>query len=266
MTDSLAAIVRGHGEPLVVEHVTLPALEPGSVLVRVDAATLCGTDVHFWHGMIIPPDSTPYIPGHETCGTIVDLRGPRTDLLGEPLGVGDRIIAWGVGAAKVLQLDWWQTTEVRGVKLVATPAQHFSGRGLNDGNKTLWASWVIQYQELNVFFSGDTGYFDGFKAIGDRYGPFDVAMLETGPYDAQWPDVHMQPEQTLQAFIDLKGKWLMPVHNGTFDLGLHAWREPFDRIAALAAQRGVQMTTPEMGAPLDLKQPQAGTQWWRTVE
>jgi L-ascorbate metabolism protein UlaG (beta-lactamase superfamily) len=190
----------------------------------------------------------------------------KTELFITPLGVGDRLVAWGVGAAKVRQLDWWESTEVRGVKLVATPAQHFSGRGLNDGNRTLWASWVIQYQDLNVFFSGDTGYFDGFKAIGDKYGPFDVTMLETGAYDAQWPDVHMQPEQTLQAFIDLKGKWLMPVHNGTFDLGLHAWREPFDRIAALAAQRGVSMATPEMGAPLNLKQPQAGTHWWKQVD
>ena len=114
--------------------------------------------------------------------------------------------------------------------------------------------------------SGDTGYFDGFKTIGDKYGPFDVAMLETGAYDAQWPHVHMQPEQTVQAFIDLKGKWLMPVHNGTFDLGLHGWREPFDRIATLAQQRGVPLATPEMGAALDLSQPQAGGQWWKQVE
>ena len=190
----------------------------------------------------------------------------KTEHFITPLGVGDRLIGWGVGAAKVRQLDWWETTDVRGVKLVATPAQHFSGRGLNDGNQTLWASWVIQYQGLNVFFSGDTGYFDGFKKIGDKYGPFDVTMLETGAYDAMWPDVHMQPEQTLQAFIDLKGKWLMPVHNGTFDLGLHAWREPFDRIAALAQERGVALATPEMGAALDLKLPQAGTHWWKQVD
>jgi L-iditol 2-dehydrogenase len=93
MTDSLAAVVVGFGEPLELQRLPLPALEPGGVLVRVDAATLCGTDEHFWHGLIIAPDSVPYIPGHETCGTIVDLRGERTDLLGEPLGVGDRVIA-----------------------------------------------------------------------------------------------------------------------------------------------------------------------------
>jgi L-ascorbate metabolism protein UlaG (beta-lactamase superfamily) len=190
----------------------------------------------------------------------------KTEHFITPLGVGERLIGWGVGAAKVRQLDWWETTQIRGVTLVATPAQHFSGRSLSDGNSTLWASWVIQYQGLNLFFSGDTGYFDGFKAIGAKYGPFDVTMLETGAYDQQWPDVHMQPEETLQAFFDLRGKWLMPVHNGTFDLGLHAWREPFDRIAALAEQRGVALATPAMGQMLDLSAPEAGRRWWTDVE
>ncbi len=183
-----------------------------------------------------------------------------------PLGVGERLIGWGIPAAKVRQLDWWQSTELGGVKLVATPAQHFSGRTPNDGNSTLWASWVIEHGGLKLFFSGDSGYFDGFKKIGDVHGPFDLAMIETGAYDAMWPDVHMQPEQTLQAFIDLRGKTLMPVHNGTFDLGLHPWQEPFERIMALALQRGIAITTPRMGERLDTRQPAAGTPWWRAVD
>jgi threonine dehydrogenase-like Zn-dependent dehydrogenase len=93
MTDSLAAVVVGFGEDLELRRIPIPSLEPGGVLVRVDAATLCGTDVHFWHGQIITQDNVPYIPGHETCGTIVDIGGERTDLLGVPLNVGDRIIA-----------------------------------------------------------------------------------------------------------------------------------------------------------------------------
>ncbi|WP_020654688.1 MBL fold metallo-hydrolase [Massilia niastensis] len=190
----------------------------------------------------------------------------RTTHFLAPLGVGKRLVDWGVDPAKVRQLDWWQEADLDGVRFVATPAQHFSGRGLNDGNSTLWASWVILHDELRLFFSGDTGYFAGFREIGDRYGPFDVAMLETGAYDKQWPDVHMQPEETLQAFLDLKGRWLLPVHNGTFDLGLHRWQEPFDRIAGLAAQRGVALTTPEMGEPLDLGQPHAGNPWWRALK
>jgi L-ascorbate metabolism protein UlaG (beta-lactamase superfamily) len=183
-----------------------------------------------------------------------------------PLGVGKRLIDWGVDPGKVRQLDWWQGAELDGVRFVATPAQHFSGRSLSDGNSTLWASWVILHGDLRLFFSGDTGYFAGFKEIGAKYGPFDLAMLETGAYDKQWPDIHMQPEETLQAFVDLNAAWLLPVHNGTFDLGLHRWQEPFDRIAALAAARGVALTTPEMGEPLDLARPHAAQPWWRALK
>ncbi|WP_213881865.1 MBL fold metallo-hydrolase [Pseudomonas sp. dw_358] len=183
-----------------------------------------------------------------------------------PLGVGDRLIGWGIDKAKVKMLDWWQELELDGVRLAATPAQHFSGRGVRDGNATLWASWVILHKDLRLFFSGDTGYFSGFKQIGAQYGPFDVALLETGAYDAQWPDVHMQPEETLQAFMDLNANWLVPVHNGTFDLGLHRWQDPFERITALARAQGVAISTPEMGEPLDLKRPHAGRPWWRALK
>ncbi|GGC75216.1 MBL fold metallo-hydrolase [Undibacterium terreum] len=183
-----------------------------------------------------------------------------------PLGVGDTLIKWGIPAAKVRQLDWWQSATVDGLQLVATPSQHFSGRGLFDGNSTLWASWVIMDGNLRVFFSGDTGYFNGFKTIGNKYGPFDITLIETGAYGADWPDIHMQPEQTLQAHIDLRGKTLVPIHNGTFDLAMHPWHEPFDRIVDLAQQKGVTLSTPQMGEQLDLAQPQAGRHWWQDAE
>jgi L-ascorbate metabolism protein UlaG (beta-lactamase superfamily) len=183
-----------------------------------------------------------------------------------PLGVGDTLIKWGVDASKVRQLDWWQATEVDGIEFVATPSQHFSGRGLFDSNSTLWASWVMIDGATRIFFSGDTGYFDGFKRIGERYGPFDLTLMETGAYNVDWPHVHMQPEQTLQAHIDLKGRWLLPIHNGTFDLAMHAWYEPFDRILALAWERNVCITTPQMGEAFTLTQPQCGRAWWQDVE
>jgi L-ascorbate metabolism protein UlaG (beta-lactamase superfamily) len=190
----------------------------------------------------------------------------KTQYFLAPLGVGDRLIAWGIDKNKVRQLDWWQEVDIDGTRFAATPAQHFSGRGLSDGNSTLWASWVIQHDGLRVFFSGDTGYFAGFKAIGAKYGPFDVALMETGAYDKRWADIHMQPEETMQAFLDLNSKWLLPIHNGTFDLGLHRWQEPFERISALAGARGVAMATPEMGEPLDLAAPHAGRAWWLDVK
>ena len=196
----------------------------------------------------------------------------KTEFFLTPLGVGDRLIAWGVPASKVQQLDWWQSATRGGIEFVATPAQHFSGRGLRDGNQTLWASWVMRggakdgNDGLRIFFSGDSGYFDGFKAIGDKYGPFDITLMETGAYDKMWPYVHMQPEETLQAHIDLRGKWLLPIHNGTFDLAMHTWHEPFDRITALANAQGVAITTPRMGEPLEVRQPHVGSAWWLTVD
>ena len=187
-----------------------------------------------------------------------------------PLGVGDRLMGWGVPAAKVQQFDWWQGTTIAGVKLVATPAQHFSGRSLSDGNRTLWASWVIEAGQgadaTRIFFSGDTGYFDGFKAIGERFGPFDLTLIETGAYDPQWPDVHMQPEESLQAHLGVKGRHLMPIHNGTFDLALHAWTDPFDRITALADKAGVPLVAPVMGERLDIRQPALSKQWWKSPQ
>jgi L-ascorbate metabolism protein UlaG (beta-lactamase superfamily) len=206
--------------------------------------------------------------------TVVQL-AKTADVFLTPLGVGDRLVAWGVAPEKVRQFDWWQGTSIDGVQFTATPAQHFSGRGLFDGNKTLWASWVIvdaarrdvvDDSELRVFFSGDTGYFDGFKEIGRRFGPFDVTLMETGAYDPQWPYVHMQPEQTVQAHQDLRGRWLLPVHNGTFDLAMHGWTEPFERVSALAAERGIALTTPRMGERLDLSAPHAAMPWWRETE
>jgi L-ascorbate metabolism protein UlaG (beta-lactamase superfamily) len=189
-----------------------------------------------------------------------------------PLGVGDRLIAWGVPAEKVRQFDWWRGAMFDGVRFTATPAQHFSGRGFFDGDRTLWASWVIDDvaeadgEGLRLFFSGDTGYFDGFKEIGRRFGPFDVTMIETGAYDPQWAYVHMLPEQTVQAHQDLRGRWLLPVHNGTFDLAMHGWRDPFERVTALSAERDIALATPMMGEPFDLAAPQPTNAWWRAVE
>lgn len=183
-----------------------------------------------------------------------------------PLGVGDLLIAWGVTPSKVRQLDWWQSAEVDGLHLTATPARHFSGRGLFDRNRRLWASWVAIDDDLRVFFSGDSGYFDGFKRIGERYGPFDLTLMETGAYDANWPGIHMQPEQTLQAHLDLRGRWLLPIHNGTFDLAMHAWHDPLERIVALAAKHGVAIATPQMGEAVDLRNLHGGRRWWLGVD
>lgn len=180
-------------------------------------------------------------------------------------GVGDRLIKWGISADKIQQLGWWDSTEVNGIEFVATPAKHFSGRTLSDRNQTLWASWVIIDSDVRIFFSGDSGYFAGFKEIGKRYGPFDLTMMETGAYNENWPDVHMHPEESLQAHIDVNGKWMMPIHNGTFDLAMHTWYEPFERILALGINHDVLISTPSIGEALNILNPHKGKAWWRNL-
>lgn len=208
---------------------------------------------------------------HLDRATVVTLAA-KTQVFLTPLGVGDRLVRWGVPADKVRQLDWWQETEIDGLRFVATPAQHFSGRGLFDGNRTLWCSWVFidppagnDDAGLRVFFSGDTGYHDGFREIGRRFGPFDVTLIEAGAYDHRWTYVHMLPQQTVQAHVDLRGNWLLPVHNGTFSLAMHAWDDPFEQIADLTAERGIPLLTPRMGERVDLQAPRTTEAWWREV-
>lgn len=185
-----------------------------------------------------------------------------------PLGVGNHLREWGVADSHIYELDWWDSVSVGKLELTATPSQHFSGRGLNDRNKTLWASWVIQAPGKKIYFSGDTGYFAGFKEIGERLGPFDLTIMENGAYNENWPMVHMTPEETFQAHQDLKGKAMLPVHNGTFDLAMHPWYEPLERLNALAYAKGVPMITPEMGqrVSLDNLQVAEGNRWWREGE
>ncbi|GGP48162.1 MBL fold metallo-hydrolase [Shewanella saliphila] len=182
-----------------------------------------------------------------------------------PLKVGDYLTDWGVDPIQVTELEWWQSVELNGLNITATPAQHFSGRGLLDRDHTLWASWVIQGLHHKVFFSGDSGYFNGFKQIGDLYGPFDLSMIETGAYNELWSDIHMLPEQSIQAHIDINAKAMMPVHNGTFDLALHDWFEPFERINQLAKQHNVTLLTPQFGQAVTLANPQASERWWRPM-
>ncbi len=183
-----------------------------------------------------------------------------------PLGVGTRLEDWGVPGRKIVELEWWQEHRLHeNLMVAATPAQHFSGRGLTDRNQTLWASWVIESQNHRLFFSGDSGYFDGFKNIGTVYGPFDMSFIECGAYNPSWADVHMFPEQTVQAHLDLKGKLLHPIHWGTFNLSVHPWYDPMERLTAAARARSVSTATPMAGETTILGEHIPTAHWWRQV-
>lgn len=182
-----------------------------------------------------------------------------------PLGVGARLRAMGVAPERVEEFDWWQEGRFGDVRLVATPAHHFSGRTLADRDTTLWASWVIRSGDERIYFSGDTGYFPGFAEIGKRHGPFDIALMENGAYDSYWPSSHMAPEETVRAFRDLGARLLYLVHNSTFDLAFHGWREPMDKVADLAEREGLPLATPEVGEVLTLGRPRENRRWWKDL-
>lgn len=186
-----------------------------------------------------------------------------------PLGISSHLAHWGISRDRVIERDWWESVEFEGLKFTATPSQHFSGRDLFHSNKTLWASWVIQYREQKVYFSGDSGYDTHFKEIGERFGPFDIAFMETGQYNEKWEEVHMLPEQSAQAYFDLKAKSYVPVHWGMFELSIHAWYEPIERIFQLAQERSINLMTPKLGELISLEQSddklshdRAQQKWW----
>ncbi len=182
-----------------------------------------------------------------------------------PLGVGEHLQYWGIDAAKITELDWWENTIVDGLVFTCTPSQHFSGRGLFNRNSTLWASWAIKGSEQNVFFSGDSGYSSHYKEIGDRLGPFDLTFLENGAYSPDWKFVHQLPEEGVQANIDLQGKAMVPIHWSMFDLSLHSWHEPIDRVTAEAGKRGVKIIAPKLGELVSDAESYAQQEWWKEV-
>ncbi|VTU22925.1 metal-dependent hydrolase [Variovorax sp. SRS16] len=182
-----------------------------------------------------------------------------------PLGVGRRLIALGVPADRITELDWWQSATQGEVQVTAVPAQHFSGRSLDDRDDTLWAGWVMQSGTQRIYYSGDSGYSPNFRQIGERFGGFDLALIENGAYDSHWPSVHMTPEQSVQAFEEVHAQVLLPVHNSTFDLAFHPWQEPMARIAKLAEDKHIELATPELGEVVTIGVPRANVRWWEGV-
>lgn len=181
------------------------------------------------------------------------------------LGLGSHLKRWDVPAENITELDWWQSAKLDGIEFVACPARHFSGRGLSDRNATQWASWVITNEHQKLYFSGDGGYGPHFKEIGDKYGPFDLTMLECGQYNEAWAAIHMMPEQSVQAGMDLKGKWLMPIHWGAFELSIHEWTDPIKRFKAEASRLDQNMLHPFIGERFQLGKDLPQEAWWEQV-
>ena len=181
------------------------------------------------------------------------------------LGVGAHLQAWGVPPERIVELDWWQhyTLPHAELSVHAAPSQHFSGRALKDRNATLWSSLVVQSPRHRVFFSGDTGLTTEYAAIRERFGPFDLVMLEVGAFHPAWGDIHLGPENALEALALLGGGAFLPVHWGTFALAMHDWDEPAETLLALGPQRGAQLLMPRLGEAVEPAHGPAAQPWWR---
>ena len=194
-------------------------------------------------------------------------------------GVGLRLEKLGVDQKRITGLDWTQTAEVfgrelaQGVKITAWPARHFSGRGVTDRMSTLWSSFVIEGPKHRVYFGADSGYWDGFAEIAAQYEGFDLMMLEIGAFHPLWADIHLGPDGAAKAYEamisaskggrDKQGP-LMPIHWGLFNLALHAWRQPIERMSDVAAERGIPLWSPAPGKPTEVVRGQSSvSNWWK---
>jgi L-ascorbate metabolism protein UlaG (beta-lactamase superfamily) len=181
-----------------------------------------------------------------------------------PLGVGAHLIRWGVEKERITELNWWEEIQFQGVTIAFTPSKHFSGRGITNRNSTLWGGWVILGKQTRFFTSGDGGYDAHFREIGEKYGPFDLALIEGGQYDRRWAWAHMFPEQSVQASLDVKGKTMMLIHWGAFTLARHGWKEPIERAIKEAEAKNVHLIAPKIGETIRLTGllDTPATAWW----
>lgn len=196
--------------------------------------------------------------------TVARLRA-KTEHVICPLGVGEHLEYWGFLQSQFTEMDWWESSQLpSAAKITAVPARHFSGRGLSR-NKTLWSAFALELGEWKIFIGGDSGYDDQFKKIGDSFGRFDLAMIECGQYGENWPFIHMFPEQTVQAAMDLKAEVLFPVHWGKFMLSLHSWTEPIERALVKGIELNQKIATPRIGEVFRLGENLPSTKWWRDL-
>lgn len=190
---------------------------------------------------------------------------PKVKHIVTPLGVGSHLEAWGYDPEKISEMDWHESVRREaGLTIHVLPARHFSGRGLN-ANKTLWASFMFITPDKKIFYSGDTGYGPHFKKIGEQFGPIDLAIMENGQYDTGWQNIHMLPEETANAAVELKTKVMLPGHAGRFAMANHAWYEPWLRITAASKNKPYQLLAPEIGEVVNINNPQPlSPSWWAT--
>lgn len=184
------------------------------------------------------------------------------------LGVGAHLEAWGIAPERIVELDWWESFSLPNADLTVTaaPSQHFSGRTIKTRNTTLWSSLVIRSPRHAVFFSGDTGLTTEYREIRERLGPFDLTMLEVGGWHPSWGDMHLGPENALEAHALLGGGAFLPIHWGTFALAMHPWDQPAETLLRLAPAAGARLLMPRLGEPIEPSHDRELEGWWRSEQ
>jgi len=182
-----------------------------------------------------------------------------------PLGVGELLKDWDIPSKRIIEMDWWDSTTLgdHDFTIMATPARHYSGR-LVSSIPTLWTSWTILGPQHRLFFSGDTGMLPVFEDIGEKYGPFDLTMIEIGAYHKNLDDIHVGPINAVDVHLSLRGKTLLPIHWGTFNLGIHAWTDPIEKLIKAATKKSVNIVAPKPGQPVYPGKPIDFKKWWFT--
>ena len=268
-SDSISFIWFGHstfmvnfgGKILLFDPIFSSNASPVSLFInRFQAPVLKLTELPNIDYIIISHDHYD----HLDMETIKYFKNKSTKFIA-PLGVTSHIKGWGIQEDRLSELDWWQSIEKDGLEFICTPAQHFSGRTGSNSNKTLWGSWIVRNKKNSLYFSGDSGYDIHFKQIGDKYGPFDLTFIENGQYNQMWRAVHVLPEETAQAFLDLKGKNLVPVHWGMFALSLHDWYEPIEELEKHSKLKNINLMTPKLGQLIVLTEENFIERWWKAL-
>lgn len=253
-------MIKSQDKTILVDPVFSGNASPVSFFARAFPGADAYTAADFGHIDLLVITHDHY--DHLDYKTIAALK-PKIKKVCTSLGVGAHLEYWGLPAGSITELDWWEGYKpYKDMEITAAPARHFSGRSFKR-NQTLWSSFVLNLHGHRLYLGGDSGYDTHFKAIGEKYGPFDIALLEAGQYGENWPYIHMMPEDTVKAATELQAKVLMPIHWGKFTLALHDWDEPITRVLTEAAKRQVQVTTPQIGAPVILDKNYPDKQWWK---
>jgi len=199
---------------------------------------------------------------HLDCDTVNRLKHKIKKIIA-PIGVAEHFKSWNFQSNIITELDWWESHKLQSDWFItATPTQHFSGRTF-DRNQTLWASYVLELNQFRLYIGGDSGYGIHFQQIGQKFKKFDLAILECGQYNPNWPDVHMFPEETALAAQELDAQLLLPVHWGKFVLSTHPWTDSIERVLIKSNELNIKTTTPMIGEPLVLNSPHPQSTWWK---